>query len=106
MPRLRRWESFWIDSQPFPGFPVELGGFGKLHAPFLTESGLVRRCVAGNPGSGLDKPSSDADSQALTDLRVCAAHSLKDCLATRHATVYAGSGAVRPIFRRIFRYPT
>jgi hypothetical protein len=23
--------------QPFPGFPVELGGFGKLHAPFLTE---------------------------------------------------------------------
>jgi hypothetical protein len=35
---------------------VELGGFGKLHAPFLTERrtrGLVQRCVAGNPGSGL-----------------------------------------------------
>jgi len=24
-------------SRPSPGFPVELGGFGKLHAPFLTE---------------------------------------------------------------------
>jgi hypothetical protein len=38
-----------------PGFPVELGGFGKLHAPFLTERrtrGLLLRCVAGNPGSG------------------------------------------------------
>jgi hypothetical protein len=36
---------------------VELGGFGKLDAPFLTERrtrGLVQRCVAGNPGSGLD----------------------------------------------------
>jgi hypothetical protein len=35
---------------------VELGGFGKLHAPFLTERrtrGLVQSCVAGNPGSGL-----------------------------------------------------
>src|SRR5271156_3628689 len=40
--------------RPFPGFPVELGGFDKLHAPFLTERrtrGLVQRCVAGNPGS-------------------------------------------------------
>jgi hypothetical protein len=39
----------------FPGFPVELGGFGKLHAPFFAERrtrGLVQRCVAGNPGSG------------------------------------------------------
>jgi len=38
-----------------PGFPVELGGFGTLHAPFLTESrtrGLLLRCVAGDPGSG------------------------------------------------------
>ncbi len=38
----------------FPGFPVELGGFGKLHAPFLTERrtrGPVLCCVAGNPGS-------------------------------------------------------
>src|SRR5271170_5579172 len=37
-----------------PGFPVELGGAGKLHAPFLTERrtrGPVRYCVAGNPGS-------------------------------------------------------
>jgi hypothetical protein len=29
---------------PFPGFPVELGGFGKLRR-------LVQRYVAGNPGS-------------------------------------------------------
>ena len=39
----------------FPGFPVELGGFGKLHTPFFTERrirGLVERCVAGNPGPG------------------------------------------------------
>jgi hypothetical protein len=38
----------------FPGFPVELGGFDQLHAPFLTErrtSGPVLYCVAGNPGS-------------------------------------------------------
>jgi hypothetical protein len=37
-----------------PRFPVELGGFGKLHAPFLTERrtrGPVLGCVAGNPGS-------------------------------------------------------
>ncbi len=38
----------------FPGFPVELGGVGGLHAPFLTERRTrdrVRRSVAGNPGS-------------------------------------------------------
>jgi hypothetical protein len=36
-----------------PGFPVELGGVGVLHAAFLTESstlGHVQRCAAGNPG--------------------------------------------------------
>ena len=36
-----------------PGFPVEFGGFGELHAPFFTERrtrGLVRRCEAGKPG--------------------------------------------------------
>jgi hypothetical protein len=36
-----------------PGFPVELGGVGELHAAFRNESstrGCVRRCVAGNPG--------------------------------------------------------
>ena len=35
-----------------PGFPVEFGGFGELHAPFFTERrtrGLVQRCVAGKP---------------------------------------------------------
>ena len=56
VPRLRRSDHFGIGPQPFPGFPVELGGFGKLHAAFLKESrirGLVQRCVAGNPGSGL-----------------------------------------------------
>jgi hypothetical protein len=34
---------------------VELGGFGKLHAPFFTERrtrSLVRCRVAGNPGPG------------------------------------------------------
>jgi hypothetical protein len=56
VPRLQRSTILANVSQPFPGFPVELGGFGKLHAPFLTERrtrGLVQRCVAGNPGSGL-----------------------------------------------------
>jgi hypothetical protein len=36
-----------------PGFPVEVGGVGALHAAFLNESstrGHVQRCVAGNPG--------------------------------------------------------
>ena len=36
-----------------PGFPVEVGGAGGLHAAFRNESstrGSVRRCVAGNPG--------------------------------------------------------
>jgi hypothetical protein len=36
-----------------PGFPVEVGGFLELHAPFLTERRTrcrVRRCVTGNPG--------------------------------------------------------
>jgi hypothetical protein len=56
VPRLRRSDHFGIDPQPSTGFPAELGGFGKLHAPFLTERrtrGLVQRCVAANPGSGL-----------------------------------------------------
>jgi hypothetical protein len=38
-----------------PEFPVEPGGFDKLHAPFFTERrtrGLVRRCEAGKPGFG------------------------------------------------------
>jgi hypothetical protein len=38
-----------------PGFPVELGGFGELHAPFFTEKrtrGSLQCIVAGNPGSG------------------------------------------------------
>jgi hypothetical protein len=36
-----------------PGFPVEVGGVGELHAAFRNESstrGSVRRCAAGNPG--------------------------------------------------------
>jgi hypothetical protein len=35
-----------------PGFPVEIGGVGELHAPFLTRKAHtqpVRRSVAGNP---------------------------------------------------------
>ena len=38
----------------YPGFPVEFGGVGDLHAAFLKESrtgGRVQRCVAGNPGT-------------------------------------------------------
>jgi hypothetical protein len=37
----------------YPGFPVEFGGVGDLHAAFLNESrtrGYVQRRVAGNPG--------------------------------------------------------
>jgi len=37
-----------------PGFPVELGGVGELHAAFFTESrtrGDIQQCVEGNPGS-------------------------------------------------------
>ena len=55
VPHLRRSDHLRLISQPFPGFPVELGGFGKLHAPFLTERrtrGLFQRSVAGNPGPG------------------------------------------------------
>jgi hypothetical protein len=36
-----------------PGFPVEHGGVGELHAPFFTERrtrGSVQCNVAGNPG--------------------------------------------------------
>jgi len=36
-----------------PGFPVKVGGFLELHAPFLTERRTrcrVRCCVTGNPG--------------------------------------------------------
>ena len=36
-----------------PGFPVEVGGFGELHAPFFTERrtrGFVQDRVAGNTG--------------------------------------------------------
>ena len=49
-------DSSEVQVAPDPGFAVELGGFSKLYAPFLTERrtrGLVQRCVAGNPGSGL-----------------------------------------------------
>jgi len=38
----------------YPGFPVEVGGAGKPHAAFFTESrtrGHVQCCVAGNPGT-------------------------------------------------------
>jgi hypothetical protein len=38
----------------YPGFPVELGGVGAVHAPFFTEGrirGLVQCGVAGNPGT-------------------------------------------------------
>ena len=38
----------------YPGFPVEVGGVGKPHAAFFTESrtrGRVQRYVAGNPGT-------------------------------------------------------
>jgi len=37
-----------------PGFPVEVGGVGKHHAPFLRERrtrGPIQRSVAGNPGT-------------------------------------------------------
>jgi hypothetical protein len=42
--------------RPSPGFPVELGGFGELHAPFFMERrtrGSLQCSVAGNPGPGL-----------------------------------------------------
>ena len=38
----------------YPGFPVEFGGVGDLHAAFLNESrtrGHVQRRAAGNPGA-------------------------------------------------------
>jgi hypothetical protein len=38
----------------YPGFSVEVGGAGELHAAFFTESrtrGRVPCCVAENPGS-------------------------------------------------------
>jgi hypothetical protein len=42
--------------RPSPGFPVELGGFDELHAPFFMERrkrGSLQCSVAGNPGPGL-----------------------------------------------------
>jgi hypothetical protein len=45
-----------LDGRPSPGFPVELVGFGKLHAPFFMERrtrGSLQCSVAGNPGPGL-----------------------------------------------------
>jgi hypothetical protein len=38
-----------------PGFPVEFGGFGELHAPLFTERrtrGSLQCIVAGNPVPG------------------------------------------------------
>jgi hypothetical protein len=38
----------------YPGFPVDIGGAGELHAAYLTESrtrGRFQCSVAGNPGS-------------------------------------------------------
>jgi hypothetical protein len=46
--------SVTADPSASPGFPVEVGGVGELHAPFLTERrtrGPVLCRVAGNPGS-------------------------------------------------------
>ena len=48
-----------------PGFPVEVGGFLELHAPFLTERRTrcrVRCCVTGNPGRD-DKGEGDASME-------------------------------------------
>jgi hypothetical protein len=45
--------------RPSPGFPVELGGFGGLYAPFFMERrtrGSLQCNVAGNPGPGLEMP--------------------------------------------------
>jgi len=53
----RGFQSVWMPVEPplrSPGFPVELGGFGVLHAPFFTERrtrGSLQCYVAGNPGS-------------------------------------------------------
>ncbi len=44
----------WQEIRGYPGFPVELGDFGKLHAPFFTERRTrcrVQCRVAGNPGT-------------------------------------------------------
>jgi hypothetical protein len=38
-------------TEPSPGFPVELGGFGEIHAPFFMERrtrGSLQCGVAGN----------------------------------------------------------
>jgi hypothetical protein len=46
--------SLTFGGRPSPGFPVELSGLGKVHAPFLTERrtrGPVLCYVAGNPAS-------------------------------------------------------
>ena len=45
-----------LAGRPSPGFPVELGGFGELYAPFFMERrtrGSLQCNVAGNPGPGL-----------------------------------------------------
>jgi hypothetical protein len=49
-----------------PGFPVEVGGFLELHAPFLSERRTrcrVRCCVTGNPGRD-DKGKGDGSMES------------------------------------------
>src|SRR5271156_6291363 len=78
-----------IDSQPFragltfcgrpsPGFPVELGGFGELHAPFFMERrtrGSLQCSVAGNPGPGLGLNRPDCQSLLRT---LCGSYSKRE----------------------------
>jgi hypothetical protein len=53
-PALPGWADFGF--RPSPGFPVDLGGVGELHAPFFMERrtrGSLQCSVTGNPGPGL-----------------------------------------------------
>jgi hypothetical protein len=43
VPHLRRRILFGIVSPALPGFPVELGGFGKLHAPLAIQITATRK---------------------------------------------------------------
>ncbi len=79
-----------------PGFPVEVGGFLELHAPFLTERRTrcrVRCCVTGNPGrddkgnGGASTRFEDAEDQPQVPPLRCASQAERSASNHRKANL-------------------
>jgi hypothetical protein len=78
-----------------PEFPVELGGVGKLHAPFLTERrGPVLCCAAENPGSPVFLLNLVALANLMRLSLLKGAHAALSCAARQEIRVR--SGVCRP----------